>query len=207
MDKKTLKMLILEDNPEDAELEVQELKKAGFDIDWKRVETEKDFKKVLEEKPDLILADYKLPSFDGMSAIKIQQKMMPDTPLIIISGTIGEEIAIDCLKAGATDYVLKGKLSRLIPVVKRALKEAEERRERKKAGKALRKSEEQFRLIAENTSDNIAITTFDLKATYLYLSPSLKSMVGYDAEDLLGKSFFDFIHPEDKKILLPLTNS
>ena len=204
MDKKTLKMLILEDNPDDAELEVRELKKAGFDIDWKRVETEKDFKKALKEKPDIILADYKLPSFDGMSAIKIQQKTTPDIPLIIISGTIGEEIAIECLKAGATDYVLKDKLSRLSPVVKRALKEAEEHRERKKAEKALRKSEEQFRLIAENTSDNIAITTFDLKATYLYLSPSLKSMIGFDPEELLGKSFFDFIHPEDKKILLPL---
>ena len=74
----------------------------------------------------------------------------------------------------------------------------------KQAVEALRKSEEQLRLITENTTDNIAITTFDLKATYIYVNPSVKAVLGYDPEDLLGKSFFYFIHPDDKKVLFPL---
>ena len=206
MDKKTLKMLILEDNPYDAELEVKELESKGFILDWKRVETEKDFKKALKEKPDLIIADYKLPSFDGMSAIKIQQKTTPDIPLIIISGTIGEEIAIECLKAGATDYVLKGKLSRLTPVVKRALKEAKEHRERKKAEKALRKSEEQFRLFAENVPGVVIIYQWypDGHREFIYQGPGLTNIIGKKLADKIKKNpdgYFKLIPEEDFKAL------
>ena len=133
MKEKNLNILILEDNPDDAELMVRELEKEGFDFDWKRVDTEKTFKEALSEKPDIILADYKLPSFNGLAAIKLQLEIAPEIPLILVSETIGEERAVECLKTGATDYVLKNKLSRLSPVVKRALKETEEHRERKLA--------------------------------------------------------------------------
>ncbi len=204
MSKKTLNLLILEDNPDDAELIVKELEREGFILNWKRVETEKAFKEALKEKPGLILADYKLPSFSGPEALKIQQKLNPDIPLIIVTGTVGEEQIIECMKAGATDYVLKDKLSRLNLVVKRALKEAEEHRERKKAEEALGKSEEKFRLITENTSDVVTLQTFDLKASYIYVSPSMKAMSGYEPEEMLGRSVFEFIHPDDKKNLLPL---
>jgi len=91
MNKKKLNLLILEDNPADAELEIKELERAGYVLNWKRVETEIDFKESLKEKPDLILADYKLPSFSGPEAIKIQHEQIPDIPLIIITGTVGEE--------------------------------------------------------------------------------------------------------------------
>jgi len=144
MDKETLKILIIEDNPYDAELEVKELESKGFILDWKRVETQKDFKKALKEKPDLILADYKLPSFSGPEALKIQQELAPNIPLIIITGTVGEEKVVECMKAGAKDYVLKDKLSRLVPVVKRALKEAEERRELIRSEEALKASNQQL---------------------------------------------------------------
>ena len=139
MNKQKLNLLILEDNPIDAKLMVTKLKKEGFVFEWERVETKKSFIKALAEKPDIILSDYKLPSFDGMAAIKLQQQTAPDIPLIIISGTIGEEIAVECMKAGATDYVLKEKLSRMGPVMKRAIKEAEELRKRKQAEEELKK--------------------------------------------------------------------
>ncbi len=133
MDKKILNLLILEDNPDDAGLIVKELEKEGFIVKWNRIDTKQAFKESLADKPDLILVDYKLPTFDGMSALKLQQKLTPGIPLIIVSGTIGEEVAVECLKAGAIDYVLKDKLTCLGPVVKRALKEAQEHQERERA--------------------------------------------------------------------------
>jgi DNA-binding NtrC family response regulator len=129
--KKKLHLLILEDNPADAELAVRELEKEDFLIEWSLVETKEAFREALNQKPEVILADYNLPSFDGLSALKIKQEISPTIPLIIISGIIGEEFATECIKAGATDYVLKDKLFRLVPVIKRALQEAEEHRERK----------------------------------------------------------------------------
>ncbi|MCD4797242.1 MAG: PAS domain S-box protein, partial [Candidatus Cloacimonetes bacterium] len=204
MDKK-LNILILEDNQNDAELEVKELKRKGFIFDWKRVETKKDFIKELKDfLPDLVLADYSLPGFDGLSALQITKERDPNMPFIIVTGSLCEEIAIATMKAGVWDYVMKDNLIRLGPAVMEALKRKQEIEKRKQAEEAQKKSEEQFRLIAENTSDNIGITTFDLKAKYIYVSPSIKTVLDYDPEDLLGKSFFDFIHPEDRKVLFPL---
>ena len=150
-----LKLLILEDNPIDAELMVRELKKEGFVLEWKRVETEKAFKEALAEKPDIILSDYKLTSFDDMAAIKLQRQIAPEIPLILVSGTIGEELAVECLKAGATDYVHKKRLSRLNPVIKRALKETGAYRERKNAEGSLKVSEKKYRTLFESSRDAI----------------------------------------------------
>lgn len=133
MDKK-LHVLILEDVLTDAELAERELRKAYTDFSSKRVETKESFLKELESfGPDLILADYTLPSFDGLSALALAQEKCPDVPFIFVSGTLGEELAIETLKSGATDYVLKERLSRLVPAVRRALREAEERTARRRA--------------------------------------------------------------------------
>ena len=132
MENKTLHLLILEDSPDDAELAVKELEQEGFVVEWTRVDTEEGFREALSGKPDLILTDYTLPYFDGMAALRMHQQIAPEIPLIMFSGTIGEEVAVECVKSGATDYVLKDNLSRLVPVVKRALEEAEARRERKR---------------------------------------------------------------------------
>ena len=136
-----LRILLLEDSVQDAEL-IQELLEADhFVCEVTRVQTRAQFVAALEHSGiDLILADYRLPSFDGLSALKLALSARPDLPLIFVSG-FGEEIAIEALTSGATDYVLKTRLSRLVPSVQRALREARERAERKKAEEALRRSE------------------------------------------------------------------
>ena len=156
--KKKLHLLILEDNPADAELAVRELEKEGFVIEWSLVETEEAFREALNQRPEVILADYNLPSFDGLSALKIKQEISPTIPLIIISGVIGEEFAIECIKAGATDYVLKDKLFRLGPVVSRALEEAQVYQEREQVGKELRQSYKKLRKMLKDIVQTVALT-------------------------------------------------
>ena len=137
-----LRILLLEDDPHDAELVCALLEANHFVCDVIRAQTRAEFLAALEDvEIDLILADYKLPSFDGLSALNLAQSARPDLPFIFVSGTLGEEVAIEALKVGATDYVLKTRLSRLVPSVERALREACERTERKKAEEALRRSE------------------------------------------------------------------
>ena len=121
---KEFRILMLEDNLNDAELAERELRKAKLAFSLKRVETEEDFLKELKNlSPDLILSDYKLPSYDGPSALIAAREICPVVPFIFISGEIGEELAIGTLKSGETDYVLKHRLSRLVPAVDRALNE------------------------------------------------------------------------------------
>jgi PAS domain S-box-containing protein len=140
--KAPLRILLLEDSSEDAEL-IREILEADHGVcAMTRVQTRAEFVAALENgEIDLILADYQLPSFDGLSALKLALSARPDLPFIFVSGTLGEEVAIEALKIGALDYVLKTRLSRLVPSVHRALREAEERAERKNAERALRRGE------------------------------------------------------------------
>src|ERR1700756_3352858 len=119
-----LRVLYLEDDIADAELAHDTLEMEGIACDVTRVDTESSFRAALKQGGfDVILADYALPSFDGLSALKITLWQRPDLPFIFVSGTMGEEVAIEALKIGATDYVLKTRLSRLVPSVQRALRE------------------------------------------------------------------------------------
>lgn len=153
-----MRILLLEDSWADAELIGTSLKKSINDCDFVRVETRIDFIKALKtETLDLILADYALPSFDGFSALELARAICPEVPFIIISGILGEERAIETLKSGATDYVLKQRLERLVPAVERALREAEERKLLRQAETELRKSEELFRTSVETILDCFAI--------------------------------------------------
>ncbi|HZP61580.1 MAG TPA: response regulator [Opitutaceae bacterium] len=143
-----LRILMVEDNPPHAELVKYALRESGFNFSVVRVETKNDFESQLaQQPPDLILSDYSLPAFDGLAALRIAQAMMPDVPFIFVTGTMGEEVAIETLKIGATDYVLKTRLARLGPSVQRALRESAERKERHQAEIKLRHSNEQLRAL------------------------------------------------------------
>jgi len=153
--KSSLRILYLEDEKNDVELVQAKLEEAGFSCDVTHVETRSDFIAVLKKDAfDIILADYRLPSFDGLSALAMALKKDPLVPYIFVSGSMGEDLAIESLKSGATDYVLKQRLSRLVPAVKRALTEAEERNELKKAEEELEKYREHLQeLVKERTSE------------------------------------------------------
>jgi PAS domain S-box-containing protein len=201
---KELRILILEDVPSDAELEEHELRKAGLIFTSKIVDTSEDFLKSIEEfSPDLILSDYKLPSFDGLSGLKIAKENRPDVPFILVTGELGEEFAIETLKKGVTDYVLKSNLKRLVPSVKRALQEAEEITERKRLRRVLQESETLYRLLAENTNDMITRHLPD--GTYLYVSPACRTLFGYEPGELIGTNAFAQMHPEDVKRVISIT--
>src|ERR1035437_1756923 len=131
-----LRMLLVEDNPRDAELIVAELHRAGFAPDWQRVDTEPAYLAALDGGCDIILADYELPQFSGLRALELLQLSGRDIPLIVVSGTIGEDTAVAAMKQGATDYLLKGRLTRLAPAVNQALEQSRLRRERKQAEEA-----------------------------------------------------------------------
>jgi signal transduction histidine kinase len=140
---------MLEDDAADAELTRFALRKGGLNFTLERVETRDDYVKALENgRPELILSDYSLPGFDGNAALNIAREKCPETPFIFVTGTMGEEVAIETLKSGATDYVLKTRLSRLIPAVNRALREAQQRSEHRRAEDQLRKSHEQLRRLS-----------------------------------------------------------
>ena len=140
--KPALRILLLEDNNHDAELIRELLEADHFVCEVIRAQTRDEFVAGLEDRGlDLILADYKLPSFDGLSALQLALDARADLPFIFVSGSLGEEVAIEAVKVGATDYIVKSRLSRLVPSVQRALRETRERAERKKAEKAFRRSE------------------------------------------------------------------
>ncbi len=134
-----LKIVIVEDVETEMELAARQLHRNGLKCDMVRVETEDQLRSALQsDRPDLVISDFSLPQFDGMSALKLTRETLPDVPFIFVSGTIGEQRAIDALKLGATDYILKTNLARLAPAVKRALQEAEARRAKSRAEQRLR---------------------------------------------------------------------
>jgi len=140
---------MLEDDSADAELTKFALRKGGLHFSLARVDSRDDYVRELEQKPpELILSDYSLPGFNGHDALDIALQKCPETPFIFVTGTMGEEVAIQTLKSGATDYVLKTRLSRLMPAVHRALREAEERAQHRRAEEQLRESHERLRALS-----------------------------------------------------------
>src|SRR5687768_9709416 len=149
MVKKEIRVLILEDSVADAELVKYALRDGGLNFTIRRVDSKTQYLNELDESPpDIILLDYALPDFDGFTAPTLAQERFPDIPFIFVTGTLGEEVVIEMLKSGATDYVLKTRLSRLVPAVQRAMREAGERAERRRAQERLKKSHEQLRALS-----------------------------------------------------------
>jgi len=176
-------ILVLEDRSADAELMMLELQREGIEFTAKRVWTEPDFRDELREHaPDLILADYSLPSYDGLSALKLALIERPGTPFILVSGGLGEEIAIEALHHGATDYVLKQRLARLGPAVRRALRERELAVERKQA------DEESRKLLFAVEQCPVTIVITDAEGTIEYVNPKFTELTGYTQDEVIGQN-------------------
>jgi PAS domain S-box-containing protein len=194
-----VRLLMLEDNPLDAELIERELRRAGLNFYAERVDNGPDFRAALESSdPDMILADYSLPTFDGISALQMARTLVPDVPFIFVSGSIGEERAIHALREGATDYIIKDRLPRLAPAITRARDERRERQLRQRAQAALQRSEERFQYAAQATQE--IITDRDLAAGTLWMSDAIAAVWGYRLPDnIVPASWWDErIHPDDR---------
>ena len=188
-----LHILYLEDDKNDVELVQTKLEAEDFTCNMIHVEAQADFVAALDKGGfDIILADYKLPSFDGLSALAIAREKTPKIPFIFLSGVMGEELAIDTLKNGATDYVLKQHLSRLGPAINRALKEAEEHLERKKAEEANEKLSRLNRLILNSAGEGIL--GLDLNGNHTFVNSSAAQMLGYRVKELIGKHSHQMWH-------------
>ena len=191
-----LHILHLEDDPQDAALVASALETEGIPCTTLRVQSRDGFVAALEGGGiDLVLADFSLPAFDGFSAIAIVRAGWPDLPIILVSGTLGEELAIDSLKSGATDYVLKERLSRLAPAVRRAMREVEEHAESRRMETTLHDTEQRFRMLFRESPLGIALVGVDGRP--VLTNAALQEMLGYTAEELNGMPFSDFTHPDD----------
>ncbi|MEH1848641.1 MAG: response regulator [Nostoc sp.] len=190
-----LRFLLLEDNPLDTEVIHLTLTDGGIHCELLCVETRAEFISALETNAfNLILADYALPGFDGISALGIVQKLCPDTPFIFVSGSMGEELVIEALKLGATDYVLKRNLQRLVPCVERALQEAQEKRNRQKGETALRRSEARLHQVAANLPHG-AVFIVDRDLRYLMAEGEALEQVGMTTENFVGKTLWEALGP------------
>jgi PAS domain S-box-containing protein len=194
-----IKVLIVDEHPHDVELIGKYLTKAGFEFTARRVDTNEELVRELQDfTPDLILSDYFLEQFDGMTALSLCKELAPASPFILVTGSISEEAAVECIKAGADDYVIKGHLARLEPAIIDAFRRKKIAQEKEKAEAALRESEEMFRLITESMSDLVAV--LDLNGRRLYNSPSYRDLLG-DPNDLRGTDSFAEIHPDDREYI------
>jgi PAS domain S-box-containing protein len=196
-----LRILSVEDDPKDTELIRDLLETEGIVCEVTRVDTKAALLASLEQGGiDLILADYTLPSFDGISALKFAMKACPEVPFIFVSGTLGEEVAIEALKIGATDYVLKTRLSRLAPSVLRALREARERAERKQADEKLRRSEaylNEAQRLSQTGSFGCKLSTGEM-----FWSEETFRIYGYDQSTTpTVEHVLQRVHPEDKPLV------
>lgn len=195
----SIKMLLVEDNVSDAELIAQAVKREGFETNWQRVVSREEYLNALDSSIDIILADHTLPQFDAISALKILNQQELDIPFIIVSGTISEEAAIEGLRLGATDYLLKDRLSRLGPAVKDAIDQHQLRKAKEDAEQALLANERRFRLLAENASDIIFRFRLKDEPKMEYISPAVRKISGYDIEEFYNDPnlMFRITHPED----------
>lgn len=193
---KRLRILHLEDEPDYSGLVQDLLKQEGVDADVVLVADREAFDAALaRERFDIVLADYSLPNWTGIQALHLVRGKSPETPFLLVSGTIGEQAAIESLQAGATDYVLKQWPDRLVPAVRRAISEAEERLRRKHAETELIRREKYFRALTQNSLDILSL--LNAEGVFQYNSASVKRVLGYDASVLAGTSVFSLTHPDD----------
>jgi PAS domain S-box-containing protein len=208
-----LRVLLAEDNLNDAEMVLRALRQAGFDADWRRVETEQGYLDELTPDLDIILSDYEMPTFNGPRALELLQQSCYDIPFIIISGTIGEDVAVDMMRRGATDYLLKDRLARLGISIRHALEQGQLRKERARASAALRQSEKELReLTAELKVERAHLTSAqtiakmgswdtDLSTLSVLWSAETYRIFEVSPEQFqpTHQNFLEFVHPADRE--------
>ena len=190
-----LRILILEDRLADAELMVEALRQAGYDPEWQRVDTESDYLANLAVDIEVILADYSLPQWDALKALQLLQDHGLDIPMIVVTGTLGDELAAECVKRGAADYVIKDRMARLGQAVTHALEQKKLREDKRQAETTLRESEEQYRAVVNNANDGIAIT---VGTEQVFVNKAFLALHGLtDEAEVIGRPIDDFVLTED----------
>ena len=180
-----LRALVVEDSEDDARLVVRELERGGFDVEFERVDTPEAMAAALKDSNwDIVLSDHSMPHFNSPAALDLTRRADPDMPFIIVSGKIGEELAVSLMRMGAQDYIWKDDLMRLSATAERELREAAIRRQMRAALQELRKSEERYRRMADNAPDILYRVSFVPSFRVDYLSHACKEILGYSSEEL-----------------------
>ncbi|HZT07253.1 MAG TPA: PAS domain S-box protein [Chloroflexota bacterium] len=196
MTDRTLHVLFVEDNPDDAEIIARQLRRELGPVKHRRVETPEALERAHAERAwDVVLVDYTLPRFNGADAVRLVRQWRPEPPSIVVSGTITDEVAAELLRVGAADFILKDRPARLSHAIRHAMEEARLRAEARSALAELKSSEKRFRSLIEQGSDFIAIV--DDNGVMTYVAPSVLRLFGYQADEVLGRNILDWVHPDD----------
>ncbi|MDE2306127.1 MAG: PAS domain-containing protein [Gammaproteobacteria bacterium] len=189
-----LKALIVEDDPDDATLIVHRLREAGYELHWNRVDCEPDFLAALDWPLDIILSDFSMPRFNGLRALELLRASGRQVPLILISGTVGEDVAVEAMRIGATDYLLKDRIARLPSAVERALAEKRLQAERLANQRALHKSDQRLRSIVERSMDCIMVVDRQGRIEEMNHA-GLAMLQAEKLAALQGRRFVEFVVP------------
>ncbi len=197
-----IRLLLVEDSETDAELLLHQLEKGGFTVSHKRVQTAEDMKRALrQDKWDIVISDFVMPEFDGLSAWKTMRKSGLDLPFIIVSGKIGEDAAVDAMRSGVHDYIMKSNMKRLIPAVQRELADAEIRRKHNAAEEERRRLEAQYRLVVENATEGIAVIQDE---KFVFINPIIARILDKPPKEVLGSRVDSYVYEEDKDRIMKL---
>jgi PAS domain S-box-containing protein len=193
----SIRLLIVDEPDSDVQPILAELQRAGLAPYWQRVDTEASYGAALSSDLDVILADYRLPSFGALRALEIVRERGLDVPLIVVSGTISEDVVVECMRQGATDYLLKDRLARLGPAVAHALEQRQLRADKRLAEARLRESEERYRVISENIRDGVFLV--DLEGRVVFGNAAGERITGYSALEFVGRPVFTLLSPDGAK--------
>ena len=193
-----LRVLIVEDNENDVALVLRLLRRGGYEPDWLQVQTEDSLDRALGSGHwDIVLSDYTMPQFDALRALHTLREQSSFLPFIVISGSIGEETAVAAMRAGASDYLMKSNLARLVPAIERELRESAERQERARTKKALLELQEKFQIVFREYADVMLILDA-LNGDILHVNHAVANVMGYDERRLAGQSFESFWPPDQR---------
>jgi PAS domain S-box-containing protein len=192
-----IRVLIAENDPNDAELLVRELRRSGFEPAWTRVDTEADYLRELVPEVDVVLSDYAMPFFDGLRALRLLRERFADTPFILVSGTVGEDTAVAAMKEGASDYLIKDRLTRLGASIRAALQQRRDRERRARAEAELR------RFISASPAVIYALSVRDGALEHVWTSDNVARFTGHDVQEARGRDWWvGQLHPDDRERVL-----